>query len=214
MEEFLKKKGPTLVLVAEPESAAFPDPETQPAPDPAADIEALAEQNRSLRRKLRDTVRVANGCYHALERKNAEAGETERKLRWALLIERSAHAQTKSNPKGIQMLPTAEEVQARLAKEEERQAQAEHRRQDAIEEGLKRDLLRRIEREQDDARRDKEAKEEQVRRDRYLARLDQARPARWAAAKALAVSRGHEQPTRADLKDAWCGVCPGHVCRQ
>ena len=101
-----------------------------------------------------------------------------------------------------------------MAKEEERQAQAEHRRQDAIEEGLKRDLLRRIEREQDDARRDKEAKEEQVRRDRYLARLDQARPARWVAANALAVSRGHKQLTRADLKDAWCGVCPGHVCRR
>ncbi len=43
-------------------------------------------------------------------------------------------------------------------------------------------------------------------RDRFLVRLDQALPARWAAAKALAVSRGHEQPTRADLKDAWRGV--------
>jgi hypothetical protein len=49
----------------------------------------------------------------------------------------------------------AEEVlsQACLAKEEER--------------GLKRDLLKRIEREKDDAHRDKEAKEEQARRDRY-----------------------------------------------
>ena len=101
-----------------------------------------------------------------------------------------------------------------MAKEEERQKQAEHRRQEAIEEGLKRDLLRRIEREEDVARRDKEAKEEKARRDRFLARLDQERPARWAAAKALAVSRGHEQPTRADLKDAWRGVCPGHLCRQ
>jgi hypothetical protein len=93
-------------------------------------------------------------------------------------------------------------------------AQAERRRQEAIEEGLKRDLLRRIEREEDIARRDKEAKEEQARRDRFLAQLDQALPARWAAAKALAVSRGHEQPTRADLKDAWLGVCPGHLCHQ
>ncbi len=37
----------------------------------------------------------------------------------------------------------------RLAKEEERQVQAEHRRQAAIEEGLKLDLLRRIEWERD-----------------------------------------------------------------
>ena len=48
-----------------------------------------------------------------------------RKLRWALLIERSAHAQTQSNPKGIQLSPTAEEVQARLAEEEERRKQAQ-----------------------------------------------------------------------------------------
>jgi hypothetical protein len=188
--------------------------ESQLAPDPAADFEALAEQNCILKRKLRDTVWVANGCYRALESKKAEAVETERKLRWALLIERSAHARTKRNPKDIRMGPTAEEIQERLAMEKERQAQAERRRQEAIEEGLKRDLLRRIEREEEVARRDKEAKEEQARRDRFLARLDQERPARWAAAKALAVSRGHEQPTRADLKDAWCGVCPGHVCRQ
>jgi hypothetical protein len=217
MEEFLKKKGPTgptLALAAGPESAASPEPETQPAHDPADDTEALAEQNRSLRRKLGEAVRVANGCYHALERKNAEAGETERKLRWALLLERSAHAQTKSNPKGIQLSPTAEEVQERLAKEEERQKQAEHRRQAAIEESLKRALLKRIELEQEVKRRDKEAKEEQARRDRCRARSDQAWPATWAAAKALAVSRGHEEPTRADLKDALNGVCPGHVCRQ
>ena len=93
-----------------------------------------------------------------------------------------------------------------MAKEEERQAQAEHRRQTAIEEGLKRDLLKRIEREEDGARRDKEAKEEQARRDRFLRRLDQVRPAKWAAAKALAVSRGHEHPTRADITNAWRSV--------
>ena len=95
-----------------------------------------------------------------------------------------------------------------MAKEEERQAQAEHRRQAAIEEGLKWNLpvLKRIEREEDDARRDKEAKEEQARRDRFLRRLDQVRPAIWAAGNALAVSRGHEHPTRADLTDAWRSV--------
>jgi hypothetical protein len=188
--------------------------ESQLAPDPAADFEALAEQNCILKRKLRDTVWVANGCYRALESKKAEAVETERKLRWALLIERSAHARTKRNPQGIQLSPTAEEVQERLAKEEERQKQAEHRRQAAIEESLKRALLKRIELEQEVKRRDKEAKEEQARRDRCRARSDQAWPATWAAAKALAVSRGHEEPTRADLKDALNGVCPGHVCRQ
>ena len=74
-------------------------------------------------------------------------------------------------------LLTAEETRKCLAKEEERQAQAEHRMQAAIEEGLKRDLLKRIEREEDDARRDKEAKEEQARRDRFLRRLDQVLPA-------------------------------------
>ena len=174
------------------------DPESQPGPDPAVDSEALAEQNHTLKQKLLEAVRVGNGCYYALERTKAKASERERKPRWALLIERSAHAQTQSNPKGIQLSPTAEEVQARLAEEEERQKQAEHRRQAAIEERLRRDLLRRIEREKDDSRRDKKAKEEQARRDRCRARLDQEWPARWAAAKALAVSRGHLPPTRAD----------------
>ena len=93
-----------------------------------------------------------------------------------------------------------------MAEKEERQAQAEHMRQAAIEKGLQRDLLKRIEREEDDARRDKEAKEKQARRDRFLRRLDQVRPAIWAAAKALAVSRGHKHPTRADLTDAWRSV--------
>ncbi len=101
-----------------------------------------------------------------------------------------------------------------MAEEEERQKQAEHRRQAAIEESLKRELLRRIELEEEVALRDKEAKEEQARWDSYRARLDQAWPAKWAAAKALAVSRGHEQPTRGGLKDAFNCVCPGHVCRQ
>ena len=114
--------------------------------------------------------------------------------------------ETKSNPKGIQMLPTAEETRERLAKEEERQAQAEHRRQAAIEEGLKRDLLKRIEREEDNARQNEEPKEEQARMSSFLRRLDQVRPAIWAAAKALAVSRGHEHPTRAGLTDAWRSV--------
>jgi hypothetical protein len=50
-----------------------------------------------------------------------------------------------------------------LAEEEERQKEAEHRRQAAIEESLKRELLRRIELEEEVAPRDKEAKEEQAR---------------------------------------------------
>ncbi len=119
----------------EPESQPAPhptvdqEPESQPGPDPAADSETLTEQNHTLKRQHREAVRVGNGCYYALERTKAEASERERerKLRWALLIERSAHAQTKSNPKGIQLSPTAEEVQARLAEEEERQKQAEHK---------------------------------------------------------------------------------------
>ena len=144
--------------------------------------------------------------------KKAEAAETERKLQWALLIERSAHAQTKSNPKDIQMLPTSEETRERWAKEEKRQAQAEHRRQAAVEEGLKLALLKRIEMDKDAARRAKEAKEEQARRERAQARSDLEGPARWAAAKALAVSRGHAGPTRADLTDALNRVRPGsHV---
>ena len=102
-----------------------------------------------------------------MEGKRAEASETERKLLWALTIE---HAQTKSNPKGIQMLPTAEETRERWAKEEKRQEQAEHRRQAAIEEGLKLALLKRIEMDKDAARHAKEAKEEQARRERAQAR--------------------------------------------
>ncbi len=74
--------------------------------------------------------------------------------------------------------------------------------QEAIELGLQRDLLKRLEREKDAARRDKEAKEEQAMTDRFLVRLANEWPAKWAAAKALAVSRGHERPTQADFRDS------------
>ncbi len=68
--------------ISEPESQPAPhptvdqEPESQHVPDPVAENEALAEQNSILKRKLRASVRVANGCYLALERTRQEASET------------------------------------------------------------------------------------------------------------------------------------------
>ena len=89
------ENGRTCAATVAPLEPAFPEPASQPAPyptvdqelesqhapDPAADIEALAGQNHSLKRKLREAVQVANGCHQALESKRAEAAEIERKLR-------------------------------------------------------------------------------------------------------------------------------------
>ena len=98
------------------------------------------------------------------------------------------------------------------AKKQKRQAQAKQRRQAAIEEGLKLvALLKKIERDKDAARRDKA---EKVRRDRDRAQSDPGGPARWAAAKALALSRGHTEPTRADLTDALNGVRSGRPVKK
>jgi hypothetical protein len=66
----------------------------------------------------------------------------------------------KGNPGGFKLSPKPEKVQVHLEKESERKAQEEHRRQAQIELGLQGKLFQRIEREREDERLDKEAKEE------------------------------------------------------
>ena len=94
-ERFLRNKSLSQGLMPELEYAESPDPASQPAPDPTAEnealaeIEALAEQNRTLQRKLKHAVMVANGCALTLERERADVKgqkEERRKLEWALLI--------------------------------------------------------------------------------------------------------------------------------
>jgi hypothetical protein len=62
----------------------------------------------------------------------------ERKLKWALVIEKSSHQSLKGNTGGFKLSPTPEEVHVRLEKERERKVQEEHRRQAQIELGLQR----------------------------------------------------------------------------
>jgi hypothetical protein len=114
-----------------------------------------------------------------LKNERAETSEKIRKLDWALLLERSAHKRLKENPMGHKLGPTREEVQERLAKERERAARWEHKRQAAIEQGLREKLAEQIERERDPERR---AEEE--------AAAERAKRKGTALATALAVARG------------------------
>ena len=108
---------------------------------------------------------MANSCTLLLKNERAETSEKIRKLDWALLLERSAHKRLKENPLGHQLGPTREEVQERLAKERERAARWEHKRQAAIEQDLRRKLAEKIERERDPERRaEEEAAAEQAKR--------------------------------------------------
>ena len=143
----MEAQRPAVTFVAEPESAESPEPESQPAPDdPTAENEALSELNRTLKRKLRQAVQVANGCHRALEREKDYSSETAKKvvkLEWALLLERSAHQRRRDNPTGARLHPTPAEVQARMAEEKEKREQEEHRRQAQIERDLRSELSRR-----------------------------------------------------------------------
>jgi len=154
--------------------ASPPSPATSPPTNENAD---LAEE--TLKPKLKVAVTVANSCTLLLKNERAETSEKIRKLDWALLLERSAHKRLKENPLGHQLGPTREEVQERLAKERERAARWEHKRQAAIEQDLRRKLAEKIERERDPERR---AEEE--------AAAERAKRKGTALATALAVARG------------------------
>jgi len=83
-----------------PSSAASPDasplsPATSPPTNENAD---LAEENRTLKLKLKVTVTVANSCSLLLKNERAETSEKIRKLYWALLLEQLAHKRLKENP--------------------------------------------------------------------------------------------------------------------
>ena len=195
-----KQNGRDLLQMQEPEiqSAESPEPEIQPSPEPATDHEA---HNRALRSKLRHAVAIANGCARRLAREQDEAREKVRKLEWALLIERSAHQRRKDNPMCTPLLPTPAQVQARMAAEEEKKAQEEHRRQAQVERNLRKQLALKIECEREKERRDKEVQERKADSARSSARLERVWPRVYAAANALAISRGRQKPTFADVRD-------------
>ena len=128
-ERFPRNKNLSQAPMAEPEYAESPDPQSQPEPDPTAETEALAEQKRTLKRKLRHAITVANGCARTLGRERAEVVEERRKLEWALLIERVAHQRTRINPNGVKLRPTPAEAEARMAEEKKQREKEEHSRQ-------------------------------------------------------------------------------------
>ena len=163
-----------------PLSAASPDasPPSPATSPPRNENAVLAEENCTLKLKLKVALTVANSCTLLLKNERAETSEKIRKLDWALLLERSAHKRLKENPLGHQLGPTREEVQERLAKERERAARWEHKRQAAIEQDLRRKLAEKIERERDPERR---AEEE--------AAAERAKSKGTALATALAVAR-------------------------
>ena len=193
----------------EPEYAESPDPASQPAPDPTAEnealaeIEALAEQNRTLKRKLKHAVMVANGCALTLERERADVKgqkEERRKLEWALLIERTAHQRTKINPDGLKLRPTPAEVQARMAEEKKQREAEEHRRQARFEYDQRRKLAERIIRERHIEQREKKAESERAKW-RAAALTPEQRRVSDAAARAFAASKGRSKVTLADYRE-------------
>ena len=192
--DLLEAQQPAVSLAAEPESAESPELESQPAPDdPTAENEALAELNRTLKRKLREAVQVANGCHRALEREKVDASESAKKveqLQWALLLERAAHQRRRDNPTGARLGPTPAEVQARMAEEKEKKAQEEHRRQAQIERDQQRDLSRRAAYESEKERRTKEAKAYWARSRIKTQSEREQQIALHAAATALATAKG------------------------
>ena len=64
--------------------ASPPSPATSPPTNENAD---LAEENRTLKLKLKVAVTVANSCTLLLKNERAETREKIRKLDWALLLE-------------------------------------------------------------------------------------------------------------------------------
>ncbi len=193
-------EAPVVTFVAEPQSAEYPESESQSAPELATDHEA---RNRTLRWKLRNTVGAANGCAHAMAREQGETREKVRKLEWALLIERAAHQRREDNPMGTQLMPTTAEVRARMTAEDEKKAQEEHRRQAQVERDLQQKLAQTIERERKKECRDREVQEKKAESARFSTSLEKLWPqaAVQAAVKALAVSRGRELPKFADFRD-------------
>ena len=111
----------SMSAIAGPESPAPSPIENLPAHEIAEnEPDNFAEQNRTLRQKLRHAVTVANGCARVLEDERADNSERIRKLRWALRLERDAHQKKKDNPLGHPLLPTYAEIQERLAEQRAR----------------------------------------------------------------------------------------------
>ena len=73
--DLLEAQRPAVSLAAEPESAESPELESRHAPDDPT----VAELNRTLKRKLRKAVQVANGCHRALEREKVTLARAQRK---------------------------------------------------------------------------------------------------------------------------------------
>jgi hypothetical protein len=172
-------------------------------PAHATELEDFAEQNCTLKRKLRHAVTVANICARALEKEKSEAGEKIRRLNWALLVERAAHQRRKDNPLQHNLGPSPADVQWRLDMERERNIKLEHRRKADIETGLRRKLDQQIEREKEEQRLAEEAAAALARniRPKTQREIDQTR-ALWSAAKELAVSQGRKDVAFADLRES------------
>ena len=180
-----------------PPSAASPPQASSPETDGV-----LAEENLTLKRKLRHAVTVANGCARVLEDERAENSEQIRKLRWALRLEQDAHQKKKDNPLGHPLLPTHADIQERLTEERAREARFEHKRQALIELNLRRKLAEKIEREKEEEQRAKEEAAERARRNRPKTREEiESRRKLALAALALAVSRGRTRATLGDYRE-------------
>ena len=135
--------------IAEPESPAPSPIENLPDHEIAEnEPDNFAEQNRTLRQKLRHAVTVANGCARVLEDERAENSEKIR-INWALHLERDAHQRKKDNQLGHPLLTTHAEIQERLAEQRAREAKLEHERQALIELNLRRKLAEKFERERE-----------------------------------------------------------------
>jgi hypothetical protein len=139
------------LMPSEEESLAPPDPsvflappDSPPAPDQSAEIVALMAENSALKKDLME-------CEEDWAAQAKVSQQKSYSLHFALLqVEK-----LRSNPRGIQMLPSREESLELVAKEAAVKVAREHQRQECVERKLRRDLLAKEDLEKESERRTK-----------------------------------------------------------
>ena len=179
-----------------------PDPDV---PDPTAENNAPADINRAIKRKLREAVAVANGCYRALERERMQrvkGVEENGRLRFHLQLSREAFLKIKNNPRGMPLGPTPEQVKALVEEKERKAREDEHWRQVRIEEALKRELKIRQRIQQEEEQRERKRLQSMPRYGPKTKRETEEDIKLAIAVKAVARSHGRDHMNVGDIREA------------
>jgi hypothetical protein len=192
---------------AEPSEDALEDEHVpdQDVPDPTAENNASADINRALKRKLKEAVTVANGCYRALERERMQrvkGVEENGRLRFHLQLSREAFLKIKNNPRGMPVGVTPEQVKALVEEKERKAREDEHWRQECIETALKRELEIRQRIQQEKEQRERKRLQSMPRYGPKTKRETEEDIKLIRAAQAIARSHGRDHLTVGDFREA------------